>query len=465
MAKDYRPLMYQRLIGPMLRLKYSLEEALAVAARSTDNPADLDWERRVWSLAVLTPAEQRQAEVRLYRWLDKVEAVLEGRDFLVGEHFSQAEISIYPRVAMYPYIGLQIPADRFPRTRAWMRRLESRPSFPRTQTPQDRAVLLLARIGLLPWIAREVARAPDRRSVSTRLGLSLLRLLLRLGTGMAVDRRPRPPLKKPKKGPVPPAAGVTHSFPIIAKTPAIDHLVLHEYARAPECARLRWLLTELGLPFSCREVDISRLAHKTPASLLLNPFGELPILEHGERVLYDSATIAEYLAGLVGDMQWFPRDALALAHVRMWLAFDAGMHKEFRPLFWLHCVRPVMLGRNVSPDALDTWIVADVDTSHVDWLHAVLRGQPRFDSNSEHARGILIARLYRLEQEFANRPWIAGEQLSFADIALFTRVALFPALGVNIDTKALPRLGDWMQRLGSRPGAKAINWMVGDMAR
>src|SRR5262249_26555784 len=83
MAKDYRPLMYQRLIGPMVRLKYSLEDALAVAARSTNSPADLDWERRVWSLAVLTPTEQLQSEARLYGWLDKVEATLRTRDYLI----------------------------------------------------------------------------------------------------------------------------------------------------------------------------------------------------------------------------------------------------------------------------------------------------------------------------------------------------------------------------------------------
>ncbi|AXQ27722.1 glutathione S-transferase family protein [Solimonas sp. K1W22B-7] len=456
MAKDYRPLMYQRLIGPMLRLKYSLDEALAVAARSTENPADLDWERRVWNLAVLTPTEQLQAEARLHGWLDKVETALQASDFLVGNGFSQAEISIYPRVAMYPYIGLRIAADRYPRTHAWMQRLECRPSFPRTQTPQDRAVLRLARIGLLPWIAREVARAPAERSMGTRLGLSLLRLLLRLGTGWAGDERARPPLKKPANGLVLPAAGVTRPRPSIARAPAIDGLVLHEYASAPECARLRWLLIELGLPFSSREVDLGRLAHKAPDALRLNPFGELPILEHGERVLYDSGTIAEYLASLAGDTPWFPREALALARVRMWLAFDAGMHKEFRPLYWLHCVRPALLDQKISPDALDTWIPPGVSISHVDWLRSVLQGQPRFDSSAEHARSILAARLQKIDQELASRPWIAGEQLSFADLALFTRVTLFPSLGIAIDTTALPRLGDWMQRLRARPGSAVV---------
>lgn len=457
MAKDYRPLMYQRLIGPMLRVKYSLDEALAVASRSTHNPADLDWERRVWSLTVLTQAEQLQAEARLYGWLDKVEAALQARDFLVGKGFSQAEISIYPRVAMYPYIGLRIGAERYPLTRTWMQRLESRPSFPRTQTPQDRAVLRLARIGLLPWIAREVARAPIERSMGAQLGLALLRRLLRRDAARAGEQRPRSPLKKPADGQIPPAVGLMRPRQTTARVPAIDGLVLHEHASAPECARLRWLLTELGISYTRREVDLGRLAHKAPAILKLNPFGELPILEHGERVLYDSGTIAEYLAGLAGDAQWFPREAMALARVRMWLAFDAGMHKEFRPLYWLHCVRPELLARKVSADALDTWITPGVDAGHVDWVRGVLQGQPRFDSSAEHACSILAAKLRKLDQELANHPWIAGAQPSFADLALFTRVALFPRLGVAIDIAALPWLGDWMQRLRSRPGSAVLN--------
>lgn len=452
MAKDYRPLMYQRLIGPMLRLKYSLEEALAVAAQSTSNPADLDWERRVWNLAVLSPAEQRQAEERLYGWLDKVEAALQQRQFLVGGGFSQAEISIYPRVAMYPYIGLRLAADRHPYTWAWLRRLEARPSFPRTQTPQDRAILRFARSGLLPWIGREVARAPQERGPGTRIALAILKALVRRATAPAkLDKRSQSALKKPVKGAVLPGAGRSRPRRAPEGVPSPGGLVLHEHSDAPECARIRWLLAELRLPYSRRSLDLGRLEHKAPAALRLNPFGELPILEHGERVLYDSGTIAEYLSALVGDTHWFPVDALDLARVRMWLAFDASMHKEFRPLYWLHVLRPRLLRENVSAESLAQWVSPGVDQSHLDWVSSVLRGQPRFDTSAEHARSILAGKLQRIEQELGNNDWIAGKQASFADLALCTRLALFPALGVTPEPAALPRISDWMRRLQAHP--------------
>lgn len=455
MAKDYRPLMYQRLIGPILRLKYSLDEALAVARQSTLNPADLDWERKVWSLAVLTPAEQAQAEQRLYGWLDKVEQALQSRDFLVGAGFSQAEISIYPRVAMYPYIGLRIARERYPRTCEWMRRLESRPSFPQTQTPQDRAVLRLAKSGILPWIARQVARPASARRWYERLGLALLKRLVTRATAKPRPLAgPPPALKKPANGLVPP--GGCAPRPPLSAARITERITLHEFESAPECARLRWLMTELGLPFERRSVDLGRLAHKAPPILQLNPFGELPVIEHGGRVLYDSSVIAEYLAALAGDSSWFPRDALQLAHVRMWLAFDAGMHKEFRPLYWLHAVRPTLLRRGVSAEAPGRWIAPGVDDSQVAWLQSVIRGTPRFDSSPEHARAILAGKLRTVERELAQRRWIAGDSASFADLALYTRFALFPALGVALDAAALPRLTEWMQRLQQRPAFEAL---------
>src|SRR5262245_59198187 len=96
MAKDYRPLMYQRLMGPMVRLTRTLDEALAAAKRSTSDAADLAWEEKVWKLEVLTPEQEGLTEARLWSWLDRLDRHLDGRQFLVGEQFSQAEVAVFP---------------------------------------------------------------------------------------------------------------------------------------------------------------------------------------------------------------------------------------------------------------------------------------------------------------------------------------------------------------------------------
>src|SRR5207247_5984078 len=112
MAKDYRTLMYQRLMGPIVRLTRTLDEALAAARRSTTDAADLAWEERVWGLNVLTDEEERQYEDRLWKWLDVIEPQLDGRDYLVGNRLTQAEVSLLPRVMMYAFVQQPITAER-----------------------------------------------------------------------------------------------------------------------------------------------------------------------------------------------------------------------------------------------------------------------------------------------------------------------------------------------------------------
>lgn len=58
MAKTFRPLMYQRLMGPIVHSSRTYDEAMRIARLSTDDPADLEWEDKVWRVAVLTPEEQ-----------------------------------------------------------------------------------------------------------------------------------------------------------------------------------------------------------------------------------------------------------------------------------------------------------------------------------------------------------------------------------------------------------------------
>jgi glutathione S-transferase len=59
-------------------------------------------------------------------------------------------------------------------------------------------------------------------------------------------------------------------------------------------------------------------------------------------VLYDSQLIAEYLDATYAGNPLYPDDALERAQMRMWLALEAGTHKEFRPLFYLHVIGPVL---------------------------------------------------------------------------------------------------------------------------
>ena len=99
--------------------------------RSTNDPAHIDWVSRVYDGTVIDEAEAMHLASQLFGRIDHIESSLSG-DFLLGDQFSIADISVYPRVAMYPLVGLQIDAAKYPRTVRWMLSIESRPSFKRS---------------------------------------------------------------------------------------------------------------------------------------------------------------------------------------------------------------------------------------------------------------------------------------------------------------------------------------------
>jgi hypothetical protein len=131
MAKEFRPLMYLRVIGPFNRGR-SRDEVMADARRSTDDPAHLDWVARVWDGTVVSENEATHLGSLLLQRLDRLEAALAGRSFLVGDAMTIADVSVAPRVAMYPMVGLPLDPSDHPNVCAWLARLHDRPSFIRS---------------------------------------------------------------------------------------------------------------------------------------------------------------------------------------------------------------------------------------------------------------------------------------------------------------------------------------------
>jgi glutathione S-transferase len=134
MAKEFRPLMYHRVMGPMKRA-VSRDEALAQARTHTTDPAHLEWTARVYDGEVVPEAEAARLAALLAGRLRTLDERLAGREFLVGDAFSIADVSVLPRVAMYPWIGLPIDAATLPNVAAWLDRLGSRRSFVESLVP------------------------------------------------------------------------------------------------------------------------------------------------------------------------------------------------------------------------------------------------------------------------------------------------------------------------------------------
>jgi glutathione S-transferase len=291
------------------------------------------------------------------------------------------------------------------------------------------------------------ARPPLRDRLRLRVARRLARR--RMGAARVAAERARgtAPMRAPRRGAIAPRDRPVQRAAPPAAASLREPLTLYDDADSPHARRIRILLREKSLAWHTVTVPLHLLAHKAPDYLAVHPAGEVPALRHGERVIYDSQVIAEYLDRTYAGHPLYPDEAYALAQVRMWLALEAGTHKELRPLFALHVIRPRLHAAGASAEHLADAVPPGVHPSHLAWLHDTLRGTVRFDSSESLARTIIARKLAVVAERLRERDYLVGDTLTMADLAWFTRLDMLPRLGVELPDV----LARWVANIARRP--------------
>lgn len=89
-------------------------------------------------------------------------------------------------------------------------------------------------------------------------------------------------------------------------------------ATCPFAQRTRMVLLAKGIEFSLREISLD---DKPDWFLKLSPYGKVPILRHGDRVLWESSVINEYLDEVFPERPMLPQDPFQRALARVWIDF------------------------------------------------------------------------------------------------------------------------------------------------
>ncbi len=409
MAKDYRTLMYAMVMGPLHHIAYSRQEFLDKAARASDNPAHIAWEDKIWRLQVLSPEEQAQYRKGLYQYVQTVEAALAGRNYLVAEQFSLADVATYPRLKMFPIVGIPLSAVHFPNIARWMARMEQRSSFASTQADEEKALLKISGNGMLALIGKLVYTPERQRSWFQRLLLRVIKPVLRrkLVSDTAEQTSHKRSLKKSQAQPTQYASKAKiiclseaeRERLLSAKSAEESGLVLYGNADCPESERLQWLLAGQSIPY--RWVEGAPAEHDGPGQ------PALPLLIHGERRIANSLTIAEYLFGADSALSLFREQPLEQAKIRMWHAFDTGMHKELQPL--------------KEGSAADSALYS-----------------------REQGLAIIREKLLLLDEALSAGACLVGEAFSYADVALYSRMLSFERLGLATLIDGYQHIRSWM---------------------
>jgi len=205
-------------------------------------------------------------------------------------------------------------------------------------------------------------------------------------------------------------------------------LKIYEDRQAPNPRRVRIFLAEKGIEMRFEQVEFMAAEHKTGDFKVKNPLQEVPVLELDDGThLSETVAICRYFEGLYPDPPLLgqPGDALDLARTDMW-----QRRIEFKIL------APVVAAfRHLHP-AMAPFQVPQVR----EWGEA----------NTETAGSMLDW----LDQELANRPYMAGVRYSIADITAlvavdFARVAHIKPL------EGRSHLARWHGAVSARDSAKA----------
>jgi glutathione S-transferase len=155
------------------------------------------------------------------------------------------------------------------------------------------------------------------------------------------------------------------------------------------CLKLKWTADFLGLKYDWIETNILEGESRTPAYLAMNPAGQVPvvILDDGRPLAQSNAIILHFAEG----SNLIPADAYDRAKMLEWMFWEQYSHEPY----------------------------VAVARFHVKYL-----GKPVEDLEAR-----LVERgggaLQRMELGLARSPFLVGDSLTLADVALvaYTRVA------------------------------------------
>jgi glutathione S-transferase len=199
-----------------------------------------------------------------------------------------------------------------------------------------------------------------------------------------------------------------------------------EDGRGPNPRRVRIFLAEKGVGVPFEQIDIMQGRHKTPEFVKLNPRAAVPILVLDDgTVIAESVAICRYFERLHPEPPLMGVGPLGEAQVEMWN-------------------RRVELGL--------FYAVAQFVRHGVPAMAAL--ENPQLSNWAELNRQRTLAELAYLDRELQDRPFIAGDNFTIADITALAAIDFLrvPRMAPPSELIALNR---WRREVSARPSAQA----------
>ncbi|MGD1879972.1 MAG: glutathione S-transferase family protein [Kiloniellaceae bacterium] len=178
-----------------------------------------------------------------------------------------------------------------------------------------------------------------------------------------------------------------------------------------------WLLEELGQAYEREDYGRQFGNTQEPDYLALNPNGKVPTLVDGDTSIWESNTILRYLAGKAGNA-FYPADPAARSHVERWM----------------------------------DWQLASLNEPYLTIFKESKKAPEERAANFAESAKALDAQLQILDGALGETDWLAGPEMTLADICLGPIVDR--CLNFPIELSALPKVRAWRDGYAERPAYK-----------
>ncbi|WP_342619029.1 glutathione S-transferase [Rhodoferax sp. GW822-FHT02A01] len=183
-----------------------------------------------------------------------------------------------------------------------------------------------------------------------------------------------------------------------------------------------WAAQEVGVPFQRTDAGLSYGVVRTPEYRSMNPNSEVPTIQDGDLVLWESNVIVRYLCAKHANGTLYPQDLTARFDAERWMDWQQTTFNRAAGTAFVQWFRTPAEKRDMAAIA-----------------QSVAATQP------------LLA---LLDAHLAQHAYMGGDHFTMADIPLGCDVQRW--LGLPEQHPALPNLRRWIAALLARPGAKGV---------
>ncbi|XP_060066890.1 uncharacterized protein LOC132547149 [Ylistrum balloti] len=447
MVQDFMALYYQNMFGFLTRLQFGSMKALETSLNNAISKSTKAIYMRSFEGTYKTVAELEQHGFACYKMLFMLEKELGGRQFLVGNSLTAADLAVFPRVSMFPKIGLPIPEDIFPNVTKYLKDLGARKSFAMSEdvNTQRLGYFVTSFERVLVWISN-VRSGRTCSRVNGRTALSRASVLYK---------------------------DVSEYDEVLDES--INGRTLTEVSLSAETWQCTLLMMEKEMSFRLAHGDVMDLIGRSSGC------GRLQCLKEGEGTVFGQLSTLEYIDRTGSGQNFLPNDPLKKADVQCWQAWEKSLYtSDISPLIENKILSQLLVTR--YQDNIDSLMQLEFSPNHADRFPVIVKyfilgmknsdrhvtdmltkyssegipSQEEQQKSCEGHRENILERLDYLESTLRTRVYLVGDEVTLADMCVFCRLQQLTFLDIDILPGRYPSVSKWIAKLTERPGFFAI---------